>query len=140
MEDRGLVEAGEVGHVFLLVKLGRVHLLDVVFGDELSLSSVDDLDFDLVASVLLDGGRHEAVALVRDPDELFLGPFCLGRGVVEGPPVDDQVLQVGVQPVDDFSHVGRLSRKRVNVKNVRTMLRHWWPGKSDHSSGHEINK
>ena len=106
VEDRGLVEAGEVGHVFLLVKLGRVHLLDVVFGDELALSGVDDLDFDLVAAVLLDGGCHEADALVRDPDELLLGPFCLGGGVVEGPAVDDQVLQVGVQPVDDFGHDG----------------------------------
>lgn len=104
MEDRGLVEAGEVSHVLLLVELGRVHLLDVVFGDELSLSSVHDLHLDLVAAVLLDGGRDEAVGLVGDPDELLLGPFCLSRGVVEGTTVDNQVLQVGVQPVDDFGH------------------------------------
>ena len=28
VEDRGLVEVGEVGHVLTLLKLGRVHLAD----------------------------------------------------------------------------------------------------------------
>ena len=34
VEDGGLVEAGEVGHVLLLVVLGRVHLLHVILPAE----------------------------------------------------------------------------------------------------------
>jgi hypothetical protein len=38
VEDGGLVEAGEVGHVLLLVILGRVHLLHVILHAEVTLS------------------------------------------------------------------------------------------------------
>ncbi len=92
-----LVQARQVGHVLLLVELGRVHLLNVVLGHEDALRRLGDLDLDLVAAVLLDGGRDEAHGVVGDPDEALLRPFRLLRRVVEGVPVHDQVLEVGVR-------------------------------------------
>ena len=38
VEDRGLVEVGEVGHVLTLLKLGRVHLADSEMSVEIVLS------------------------------------------------------------------------------------------------------
>ena len=96
VQDGGLVEAGEVGHVLLLVELWGVHLLDVVFGDQDPLGGLRDLDLDLVAAVLLDGGRHESGVLVGDPDEPLLGPLRLHCGVVEGIAIHDQVFKVRV--------------------------------------------
>ena len=99
VEDAGLVEAGEVRHVLLLVELGRVHLLDVVLGDQLLFAGVNELDQDLIPAVGLNGGRHESLGLMGHPDQLFRGPFGLRGGVVERIPVDHQVLQVGVRLV-----------------------------------------
>ena len=99
MQHTGLVQTSEVGHVLFFVELGRVHLLDVVLGDQLLLAGVNELDQDLIPAVGLNGGRHESLGLMGHPDQLFRGPFGLRGGVVERIPVDHQVLQVGVRLV-----------------------------------------
>lgn len=116
VKDGSLVEAGQIGHVLFLVELGRVHLLDVILGDELTLAGVDDLDLDLFPLVLLDGGTDETLGLVGNPDQPLLRPFCLGGGVIEGTLVYDQVLQVGVRPVNHVSHDEADSRRNIVEK------------------------
>ena len=44
VEDRGLVEVGQVGHVLALFKLGRVDLLDLVPLEHLLVVTDADLD------------------------------------------------------------------------------------------------
>jgi len=95
-----LVEAREAGHVLGLVELRGVHLLDVVSGHAFSLSGLDDFHLDLVSPVGLDGGGHEAVHLVGNPDELLRGPLGLDGRVAHGVAVDDEVLEIGVVAVD----------------------------------------
>ena len=63
----GLVKAGEVRHVLLLVILGLVHFLH----EQHPLDGLVPLD-------LLHGGRHEALGLMRHPDKPLLRPLCLG--------------------------------------------------------------
>ena len=122
VEDGGLVEAGQVGHVLDLVELGRVHLLDVVLGDEDALAGLGDVHLDLLAAVLLDGGRDEALVLVGHPHQPLLGPFRLLGGVVDGVAVHQQVLEVGVVLVgvthlDGFT--GRRRRRHALIDKLR---------------------
>ena len=44
VQDRGLVEVGQVGHVLTLLKLGRVDLLDLVPLEDLLVVTNADLD------------------------------------------------------------------------------------------------
>ena len=69
MEDRGLVEIGEVGHVLTLLKLGRVDLLDLISLEHLLVVSNGDLD---LASILrLQHTLDKATFSVRNPKGLL---------------------------------------------------------------------
>ena len=99
VKDRSLVEAGQVSHVLLFVVLGRVHLLHVVLADQHPLASLLELHLHIVPLASLHAGGHEALALMRHPDQLLLGPLGLGGGVSEAVPVHHQELEVGIRPV-----------------------------------------
>lgn len=96
VQNGGLVEAREVGHVLDLVELGRVHLLDVVEAHDHLLARVGDLDLDLVTTLSLDAGGHETLALVRNPHQPLLGPLGLRGRVIEVVPVHGQVPQLRI--------------------------------------------
>lgn len=96
VEDAGLVQTSQLGHVLHLVELGRIHLLDVVPGDEGPLTGVLELDLHLVVLLALDAGGDEALVLVRHPHEPFLRPFRLCGRIIVAVPVDIQVLQLGI--------------------------------------------
>ena len=49
VEDTGVTKVGQVGHVFSAVKLGRVHLADLILSEGLHLAV--NLDRDLVSSL-----------------------------------------------------------------------------------------
>lgn len=100
MQDGGLVQTRELGHVLDFVELGRVHLLDVILGHPNALAGVGDLDLDLVPDLALDAGGDEAMVAVGDPYEALLRPLRLRRRVLEGVPRDHQVLELGVVRVD----------------------------------------
>jgi len=96
VKDRSFVEASQLGHVFDLVELGRIHLLEIIFGDKTPLARLHDLDFDLVASLPFNRGRDKAEIFVGDPDQPLLGPLSLRCRIVEGIPVDDQIFEIGI--------------------------------------------
>ena len=102
MEDGGLIKAGQVSHVLLLVVLRWVHLLHVVLADQHPLAGLHYLHLHIVSLGLLHAGCHEALGLVGNPDQPLAAPFGLSGGVAEGIPVHHQELEVGIRPV----HVG----------------------------------
>ena len=70
VEDTGLVEVGQVGHVLAAVELGRVHLAHQVLLEHLLLPL--DGHGDLLPLGVLDGALGEAsTGLVRHPTRLF---------------------------------------------------------------------
>lgn len=104
VEHTSFVQAREFGHVFALVELGWVHLLYDIFVDEHAFAGLGYLHLDFVAALALDAGRHEALGLVRDPDETFLRPFRLCGLIVELIPVDGQVLHERIGTVGIHVH------------------------------------
>ncbi len=130
MEDGGLVEACQLGHVLHLVELGRVHLLKVVLGDVAALARLHDLHLDLVEALALDGRRDEPEVLVRHPDQPLLRPFGLRRRVVEGVPVDDQVFEIGIVAIQPRVVVRHFCSDRSKGRGKRLSRRRrlstWW--------------
>ena len=120
VQDRGLVKAGEVGHVLLLVVLRRVHLLHVVLADQHPLPSLHDLHLHIVSLGLLHAGRHEALGLMGNPDQPLPAPLGLGGGVAEGIPVHHQELEVGIRPVH-VSHDVSCCHYQVTDNKVSTL-------------------
>jgi len=118
VEHAGLVQARQLGHVFALVELGRIHLLYDVLVDEHTLAGLGDLHLDLVASFAFDAGRHEALALVGHPHQTFLGPFRLCGLVVELIAVDGQVFHERVRAVGVHVH-GYGGVRRTGVRRPR---------------------
>jgi len=104
VQHAGLVQARQLGHVFALVELGRIHLLYDIFVDEHTLAGLSDFHLDLIASLAFDAGRHEALAVVGHPHQTFLGPFRLCGLIVELIPVDGQVFHERVRSVGVHVH------------------------------------
>jgi hypothetical protein len=92
VEHRSLVEKREFSHVLDFVKLGRVHLLDIVPVGLMQLSAIQ-FHGDFIAFLAPDGSLHEAQLSVRHPDKLLFRPFGLSDSVVDLGAVGDQVLQ-----------------------------------------------
>lgn len=95
----GFVQASQLGHVFDLVELRRVHLLYSILVDQRTLTRLHDLHFDFIATFAFNARGHEALTLVRHPHQPFLRPFRLRRLIVELVPVDGQVLHERIRTV-----------------------------------------
>lgn len=106
MENGSLVETGQFGHVLDFVEAGRVHLLDVVLIHHDPLRRLDDVHLQFILPLNLDAGRHEAVHLVRDPDEPLGSPLGLLCGVGGEVPVGDEVLELRVVGDIDSARIG----------------------------------
>lgn len=61
MQHGRLIQARQLGHVFHLVELGRIHLLDVVPEDHHPFARLGQFHFHLVAILAFDAGRHETL-------------------------------------------------------------------------------
>jgi len=61
VQNGGLVQARQLGHVLDFVELWRIHLLYVVAQDHHPLAGLGQLHFDLVAMLPLNTGGHEAL-------------------------------------------------------------------------------
>ena len=96
VEDWGFIEAGQLGHVFHLVKLGWIHLLQIVLWNMAAFASFHDLHFNFVSSLSLDGSWDKSKVVVWDPHQSLLGPFRLGGRVIEGISVHNQVFEVRI--------------------------------------------
>ena len=66
MEDAGVVQVGEVGHVLAPLELWRIDLLDLVLLEDLAVV-LAALDGHFVALRGLDGALHETALLDGDP-------------------------------------------------------------------------
>lgn len=119
VEHTSFVQARKFGHVFALVELGRVHLLYDIFVNKHTLASLGYFHLDFVTALSLDAGRHEALGLVRDPDQTFLRPFRLCGLIVELIPVDGQVLHERIRTVGVHIHgYGRIHADRTNSRTA----------------------
>ena len=84
VQDWSFVETCQLCHVLHFVEFRGIHLLQIIFGNMASFTSLHDLYFHFITSLSLDRGWDEAKVFVWDPDEPLLGLFCLSGGIIEG--------------------------------------------------------
>ena len=75
VQDWSFIEKGQHGHVFHLVKLWWVHLLQVIFWNVAAFASLHDFDFHFISPLSLDGSRDISKVFVWNPNQHILGPF-----------------------------------------------------------------
>ena len=84
VDDAGLVQVGQFGHVVALVELGRVAVFQLALGHFLNniLGAVFHRDPDgVVGQVVGDAAPHKHLVFVRDPDPVFCGKVVVAHGL-----------------------------------------------------------
>lgn len=96
MQDRSFIQTGQFCHILNFIKLGRVHLLNIIYGHMHPFPRFRNLNFHFVPMLPFDAGRHKPLGIVGHPHQSLLSPFCLCRRVVEAIAVHGQVPQLRV--------------------------------------------